>query len=61
LWAAGDAAALRSVGRLAAHRAELDRLEAALEAAPLWEPGRALLAQIAWCRESCAICKPRGA
>ncbi len=51
LWAAGDAAALRSVGRLAAHRAELDRLEAALQAAPLWEPGRALLAQIAWCRD----------
>ncbi len=49
-WAAGDAAALRAAGRLAALQAELARLEAALRGAPLWQPGQSLLAQIAWCR-----------
>ena len=51
LWPSADAATLRSLGRLAAHQAELDRLEAALKAAPLWQPGQELLAQIAWCRD----------
>lgn len=46
-----DAAALRSLRRLAAHQTELDRLEARLKAAPLWQPGQELLAQLAWCRE----------
>lgn len=50
-WPSADAAALRSLGRLAAHQAELDRLEATLKAAPLWQPGQGLLAQLAWCRE----------
>jgi len=51
LWSASDAATLRSLGRLAAYQAELERLETALQAAPLWQPGHGLLAQITWCRE----------
>ena len=50
-WSAADAATLRSLGRLAAHQAELDQLETALKAAPLWQPGQGLLAQFAWCRD----------
>ncbi|MBM3187883.1 MAG: ATP-binding cassette domain-containing protein [Chloroflexi bacterium] len=49
-WPDTDAAALRGVGALASSRAELNRLEGLLQAAPDWAPAQGLLAEIAWCQ-----------
>ena len=45
-----DALTLRSVGALAYVTAELDALQAQLEALPQWRPARPLLAELAWVR-----------
>jgi predicted GTPase len=41
---------LRAVASLAAADAELGAIAAALQAAPHWQPGQALLAEASWCR-----------
>jgi len=47
----GDDLALRGAAALAYAEADLDALDGILVDAPDWRPGRALRAEIAWCRE----------
>lgn len=49
-----DELAMRGAAALAYAEAELDTLDGILSAAPDWRPGRALRAEIAWCRGSLA-------
>jgi len=49
-----DTLAMHSAGALAYVNAELDTLEAQIQAAPTWKRGRALLAEVEWAREKIA-------
>ena len=46
-----DALTMRGAAALAYAEAALDALEGTLAGAPDWRPGRALRAEVAWCRE----------
>lgn len=49
-WPDADAETMRGIGALAALKAELQQLTQALQEAPDWQAGQALLAEIAWCQ-----------